>query len=43
MNVHTREKSDVFTRRTEGKKNHNDTHDIEYIDEDVPLFARHLI
>ena len=33
----------VFTRRTEEKKNDNDTHDVEFIDEDIPLFARHLI
>jgi dihydrofolate reductase len=34
----------VFTRRTEGKKkNNNNTHGVEYIDEDIPGFARHLI
>ena len=33
----------VFTRRTEGKKNNKETHDVEYIDDDIPVFARHLI
>jgi dihydrofolate reductase len=33
----------VFTRRTKGKKKNNNTHGVEYIDEDIPGFARHLV
>ena len=32
----------VFTRSTEGKENKNVTYDVEYIDEDIPSFARFL-
>jgi dihydrofolate reductase len=32
----------VFTRRTERKMNNN-AHDVEYIDQDIPGFTRHLI
>ena len=33
----------VFTRSTEEKENKNVTYDVEYIDEDIPSFARLLI
>jgi dihydrofolate reductase len=33
----------VFTRSTEEKENKNVTYDVEYIDEDIPSFARLLV